>query len=170
MKGHKDSVTTMCLDGLILMSGSDDHTIRLWNLFNWTPANFSGVLTHDAAIQDMIFIREAGLLLACSQDRQIRVWIYQRGELVDQFSKLEDIRCLEYVSEGEGVLLIGTDTDHGGVLTQSISQYTNFINIDLPRLANAEHYDEDYGEEQKQHEPYGDDYDVMEGKDINTEL
>jgi WD40 repeat protein len=64
MEGHTDSITSMVLDGNILISGSDDKTIRIWNLFNFTPSGIVGY--HDEAIQDMIFIRESGLLLSVS--------------------------------------------------------------------------------------------------------
>jgi len=32
MEGHEDSVTCMVIDGHVLITGSDDCTIRLWNL------------------------------------------------------------------------------------------------------------------------------------------
>jgi len=42
MEGHTNSITAMVIDGLILITGSDDNTIRLWNLFNFTPSNIVG--------------------------------------------------------------------------------------------------------------------------------
>jgi WD40 repeat protein len=35
MQGHTDSVTCMALDANILITGSDDYSIRLWNLGNF---------------------------------------------------------------------------------------------------------------------------------------
>jgi WD40 repeat protein len=64
MEGHTDSITAMVLDEFILITGSDDHTIRLWNMRNFTPSGVVG--THGDAIQDMILIKESGLLVACS--------------------------------------------------------------------------------------------------------
>jgi division protein 1 len=37
MEGHEDSVTCMVIDGQILITGSDDETIRLWNLQSFKP-------------------------------------------------------------------------------------------------------------------------------------
>ena len=71
----------MVLDEFILITGSDDHTIRLWNMRNFTPSGIVG--THAEAIQDMILIKESGLLVACSQDRKVICWIYQKGEILD---------------------------------------------------------------------------------------
>jgi hypothetical protein len=87
----------------------------------------------------MILIKESGLLVACSQDRKVICWIYQKGEILDQFSKPDDIRCLEYVSES-AQLLMGTDTDHGDINTHDIKEYINFFDSDLPRITHLEHY------------------------------
>jgi WD40 repeat protein len=48
MEGHTDSVTCMALDANILITGSDDHSIRLWNLGNFSPAGTVG--THGTAV------------------------------------------------------------------------------------------------------------------------
>jgi WD40 repeat protein len=48
MEGHTDSITSMVLDEFILITGSDDHTIRLWNMRNFTPSGVVG--THAEAI------------------------------------------------------------------------------------------------------------------------
>ena len=38
LKGHKDSVTCLSLDANFLFSGSDDKSIRMWNVTNITDA------------------------------------------------------------------------------------------------------------------------------------
>jgi len=48
MEGHTDSITAMVLDEFILITGSDDNTIRLWNMRNFTPSGVVG--THADAI------------------------------------------------------------------------------------------------------------------------
>ena len=76
---------------------------------------------------------------------------------------------MEYISE-TAQLLLGTDSEFGGILTHQITDYINFFDNDLPRIANMEHFD-DYGDENNQKEDaYGDGYDVLEGKDVNQEL
>jgi WD40 repeat protein len=42
MEGHDDSVTCMAIDGQILITGSDDKTIRLWNLQSFKPLHILG--------------------------------------------------------------------------------------------------------------------------------
>ena len=76
---------------------------------------------------------------------------------------------MEYISE-TAQLLLGTDSEFGGILTHQITDYINFFDNDLPRIANMENYD-DYDEDNHQKkDAYGDDYDVLEGKDVNQEL
>ena len=42
MGGHEDSVTCMVIDGYYLITGSDDCTIRLFELRNFTPTQVLG--------------------------------------------------------------------------------------------------------------------------------
>jgi len=41
MVGHQDSVTCIAEDGNILLTGSDDMTIGIWNTQNWYYDNYS---------------------------------------------------------------------------------------------------------------------------------
>lgn len=43
MEGHEDSVTCMVVDGYMLITGSDDMTIRLWNLQSFKPLSVLGM-------------------------------------------------------------------------------------------------------------------------------
>lgn len=42
MEGHEDSVTCMVIDGQILITGSDDTSIRLWNLQSFSHLQVLG--------------------------------------------------------------------------------------------------------------------------------
>lgn len=42
MDGHEDSVTCMVIDENILITGSDDQTIRLWNLESFSYSGLVG--------------------------------------------------------------------------------------------------------------------------------
>ena len=54
MEGHEDSVTCMVIDGNFLITGSDDCTIRLFDLNHFTPTQVLG--NHKGPIQDLIFL------------------------------------------------------------------------------------------------------------------
>lgn len=121
MEGHSDSITCMVLDANILITGSDDCTIRLWNLGNFTPSGLVG--RHQTPVQSMVLISETGLLLSSSQDKDVICWIYQKGKVLDRFSKQEHLMCMDYVGM-EGVLMLGSD--QGNILTHGIVSYINF--------------------------------------------
>ena len=42
MVGHRDSVTCIAEDGNILLTGSDDMSIGIWNTRNWFIDNYGG--------------------------------------------------------------------------------------------------------------------------------
>jgi len=111
----------MVIDEKILITGSDDHSIRLWNLSNFSPAGTVG--THQSAVQSLVFIEGPGLLLSACQSREVICWIYQKYRKLESFLKNEDIMCMEYISE-ENQLLIGTDS--GKILNHDIAHYIHF--------------------------------------------
>lgn len=50
-----------------------------------------------------------GLLLSCSYDKKVIVWIYQRGKVFETYLKNDELRCMDFVLEA-GTLLIGTNS------------------------------------------------------------
>jgi len=145
MEGHTDSVTSMIIDGNILITGSDDGTIRQWNLVQFTPAGKIGDHGEENAISSLVLIKESGLLISCAQDKTVKVWYTVNNILVDiltqekpetkkrddedngpqilPFSKYEEPLCLEYISE-ENTLLLGTES--GNILTHDITDFIHF--------------------------------------------
>lgn len=84
MAGHTDSITCMVLEGNILFTGSDDGTIRSWNMVVFQPSGIIGEHMEPATgpnrkaypIQDLLLF-DNGLLLSCSYDKKVKAWIYQ---------------------------------------------------------------------------------------------
>lgn len=87
MTGHTDSVTCIAEDGKMLLTGSDDMRIAVWNTHNWYyEDNYSKGKTqkkyveavgfmsgHTASIEDLCILPN-GILLSCSFDKKIKVW------------------------------------------------------------------------------------------------
>ena len=94
MDGHEDSVTCMVIDGNILFTGSDDHTIRLWELNHFFETiKLEG---HSSPIQDILFFTN-GLLVSCGNDNKVIAWSYNNKQKKFEFERKEDLRCIDYV-------------------------------------------------------------------------
>ena len=80
MVGHKDGVLTVCFssDGTTLASGSDDNSIRLWDVKTGEyKAKLDG---HNNAIFIVCFSPDGTTLASCSRDNSIRLWDLKTGE------------------------------------------------------------------------------------------
>lgn len=82
LQGHEDSVTCMALDANFLFSGSDDKTIRVWNLVHVDEPYQLSVIQHAhlKPIQDILILEDTGHLVSCSFDGKIRVWDWGHEE------------------------------------------------------------------------------------------
>lgn len=129
MQAHTDSVTCMIVEQLMLYTGSDDGTIRLWDLTRFVHKALIGQHADDVPIQSIVLLDRSGLLLSCAQGRsEIKVWLTQTSVLVHTINKplnQGDFMCLEQIRD-EYMLLIGTET--GNILTHEIE---NFIDFEL---------------------------------------
>lgn len=68
----------MAIDNFILLTGSDDMTIRTWNLVTFQPQGIVG--NHTEPVRDLLFM-DNGLLISCSYDKKIIAWVYNRGTM-----------------------------------------------------------------------------------------
>jgi len=107
--GHTDAVTCMLLDGNFIISGSDDHTIKIWDdTHMFLVATLSG---HSLAVRDLILVPTVGLLVSCSFDGHILVWDYVSQEVVLKLHHQKEFRCLLF-NEQEKQLYAGTEQDN----------------------------------------------------------
>ncbi len=71
-------------DGQILASGSDDRTIKLWNLP--TGQLLQTLKQHSGNVNSVSFTPDGNILISGSGDRTIKVWRLQRkSQLADKF-------------------------------------------------------------------------------------
>ena len=126
LRDHTDSVTCMAIDANMLFTGSDDFTIRIWEM---TQRYCVGVLEgHKDSIQDMIFLQENGLLLSCSFDKTICVWKYENRLLLERYDKAEELRCMDYLASTK-TLFVGTNQK--SILTVNIEKLLDPLLKDL---------------------------------------
>ena len=70
---------------------------------------------------------ENGLLLSCSYDKTVKVWNYSRQLEIDSFTKNDELRCMDYLSDS-GTLLLGTNSP--AILAHKIEKYMNYGDFD----------------------------------------
>jgi WD40 repeat protein len=75
LDGHRDWVKAVAIaskDGKIAVSGSDDCTLRVWNL--QTGAELSRLTGHNGSINGVAITPDGQLAVSASNDRTLKVW------------------------------------------------------------------------------------------------
>ena len=66
------------------------------------------IAAHDAPVEGMLVVPEAGYLVSCSTDRTVRVWDYGAGEELKTWRHPEEFRCVAH-KRSTGHIVAGTD-------------------------------------------------------------
>ena len=85
LEGHKHSVTSVAFSpkGKLLVSGSDDHTIRVWNAATG-DAVAGPFMGHTGGVKSVCFSPDGRRIASGSVDQTIRVWDAETGDSVSQ--------------------------------------------------------------------------------------
>ena len=92
LKGHSDAITCLAIDANFLFSGSEDRSIRIWNMAEiCEPYELSVLDAHAESVRDIMILPTHGHLVSCSFDGCIKVWDYafheseQTGQTLKEF-------------------------------------------------------------------------------------
>ena len=115
--GHEAAVTSVAFsaDGRTLASGSDDATVRLWDL---QTAHLKSIVTrHTGRIYCVAFSPDGKRLASASSDKRIRLWDVEHGILkaifvghtkcIDAIAFSGDNQTLASIGLNDGVYLWG---------------------------------------------------------------
>mmetsp|Transcript_42453 Transcript_42453/g.51475 ORF Transcript_42453/g.51475 Transcript_42453/m.51475 type:complete len:597 (+) Transcript_42453:320-2110(+) len=99
LEGHQESMNCVQFDDKLLVSGSLDKTLRVWDLQTWEARH---VLTgHEATVWCLQYVHN--ILVSASGDKTLRVWCLQKGECLRVLEGHNgDVYCLQF--DGETVV------------------------------------------------------------------
>jgi WD40 repeat protein len=71
----------------VLISGSADRTIKLWEAKNLKTNNkcFQTIIGHSGSILDMAYIQKTQILITSSTDKTMRLWRFDKARSLLQY-------------------------------------------------------------------------------------
>jgi WD40 repeat protein len=109
LNGHTDAVSCLAINrsGQMLASGSNDYTVRLWNLTDASPRKV--LEGHTDWVTGVALGPDEQILASSSRDHSLRLWSFPDGTLLKRLDgHTGDIRCLAFNLDGR-ILLTGSD-------------------------------------------------------------
>ncbi|MBX0328910.1 helix-turn-helix domain-containing protein [Oscillochloris sp. ZM17-4] len=81
LPGHAEWIQSLAFspDGALLASGSDDHSVRIWHVYDGAPAQL--LCGHQAWVQAVAYSADGRLLASCSADHTVCLWDAATGAL-----------------------------------------------------------------------------------------
>lgn len=112
-KGHEAGINSVAFspDGLCIVSGSDDNTIRLWGAQTGQPIGHP-LQGHTASIHSVRFSPNGKCIVSSSSDNTIRLWNAQTGQPI----------CLPFRSHDHIVTSVAFSPDGRRIVSSSADQ------------------------------------------------
>lgn len=107
--GHTKGVQAIELSptyGHLLLSGSMDHTVRIWDVYNERKCKrvYEG---HTGAIRAINFSNDGKQFLSCGFDRFIQLWDTETGQSIKSFTNRRVPYCVKFFPADNSQFVIG---------------------------------------------------------------
>jgi WD40 repeat protein/energy-coupling factor transporter ATP-binding protein EcfA2 len=110
-EGHTDDVTSVAFspDGSIILSGSADDSLRLWDIESGTEIRrFEG---HTDDVTSVAFSPDGSIILSGSADDSLRLWDIESGMEIRRFEgHTDDVTSVAFSPNGRTILSGSADT------------------------------------------------------------
>jgi WD40 repeat protein len=122
LRGHGGGVNKLAIDGNVLLSCSDDGSVRVWDCFSQLalcviqppgepPARLSG----------LTLVPDSALLVLTSEAGEVQLWDFVRGALLHSVEHKGEGRAVCLLSKGSGEQQVAVGTATGAVLLVTLA-------------------------------------------------
>ena len=131
-EGHSDRVNSVSFspDGKFILSGSDDQTVKLWNLAGDLRQTFNG---HSDRVNSVSFSPDGKFILSGSSDYTVKLWNLA-GDLQQTFEgDSSDVTSVSFSPDGKFILSGSDDKtvklwNLAGDLQQTFEGHSDYVN------------------------------------------
>ncbi|AFY38870.1 KAP P-loop domain protein [[Leptolyngbya] sp. PCC 7376] len=106
--GHKSGVSSVDFspDSQLLVSGSFDSTVKIWNLKGENLQTFTG---HQSGILDVAFSPDGKIIASASKDQTVKLWTLQGEELLTLRGHSEWVWGIDFHRNGKQLVSVSAD-------------------------------------------------------------
>ena len=126
LKGHSEKVNSAIFnhDGNLLVSASNDHTVRIWDVLNGKQLN---IIEHSKPVQFAIFSPNGQMIVSASDDTTVRIWNVIDGKLYSCLEHDSNIFYVNFNPTGNKIVTVSYEYIYIYGIRPREDVFTNYI-------------------------------------------